>query len=672
MLRAATLALLLASATMQAQQIALDWATPTAPSITRVKTAPSGGCFSLGIGATGAVLQRFSSGGVLLWTRTLGAPVVFVLDLDVDGANNAYILLSLVSGQLDLDPGPGTTLVNPGRVCAKYNGNGQLEWGFSLENVTSNSEDYAAISVDDSGNLYVCGDMNSGTSDFDPGPGVNNLVVPPNSGGAFVARYRADGTLAFANLRTWPGGNGTCYDIAVMPNGSAFYVVQTLDDGGPLGSQVDVDPGPGVYNVFTDSKHVLRYDSLFNFQGHAYVTNGDLRMRAADDGALYMLAGPQAGFGVFASKFAGAGPALTQVYNTTLSNIGNMVLGDVAPDGQGGFLGMYTASCQNDRVYFFKMNVSGLPDFNGLPLTTSSTDCSLPRAKGFDLDGSTFYIGTVNQNYPIDFDPGPGLLELPTNNDDGVVARFDWCGGAPFDPIAINAVTQLCVGDTAIFAVDAFGDADGYAWTVSTGWDLLAGQGTDTITVALNGQVQGLVQVAATNSCGTSGTVSAPLTAGSAEVNAGPDVVICIGATTLLTATSPAADGHLWTPGNATTSFFEVAPTVTTLYTVTVENDGCLANDEVLVTVDPCLAIGEQAGTGVALWPVPVEAGTPLRVSGLPANAAVQVLTADGRLCPVGRTAVADALLLDTRDLATGSYVLRAPDGRSWPFLVVR
>ena len=127
---------------MTAQQISLDWATETVPANNRVKTASNGGVFALGTGDNSAVLQRLSESGTVQWTKTLSAPTLYAIDMDVDASDNIYIYVGFTTGQLDLDPGPNTTLVNPGKVYAKYNSNGQFQWGFSLENSTDLSEDY--------------------------------------------------------------------------------------------------------------------------------------------------------------------------------------------------------------------------------------------------------------------------------------------------------------------------------------------------------------------------------------------------------------------------------------------------------------------------------------------------------------------------------------------------
>lgn len=658
------------AAVLSAQQMTLDWATPTVPGIHRVKYATNGDVFSLGTGSNSAVIQRFSSTGNILWTRTLSAPTLYAIDMDVDGSDNVFIYVGFTTGQLDLDPGPNTALVDPGKVYAKYNGNGQYQWGFSVGNTTDLSEDYGGVSCDDAGNLYICGDLGQGTYDMDPGPGVSNIVVGTFSTGAFMARYRPDGSLAWADVRTWYGGFSSCRDIAVMRDGTSFYIVQALDNGGPLSSQIDVDPGPGTYNVYTETTNILRYDSAFTFMAQGYCGSGDLRLCADAAGSAYMMGGGT-GSSFAAVKYNQNGQALQQVYQTSLLSTGNLRLGDIAPDEQGGCLGSYSNNCTASYVRFYKMNVSGLVDFN-LSLY-SGTDCTLPGGKGFDLRGGNFVVGTYNQNYTIDFEPGAGVLNLPAvTSDDGVVAQYGWCSGAPYDPIAVEALTPVCANSEATFVVEGYGDASGYAWTLPVGWAVVSGEGTGELVVSTAGEGFGLLQVAAVNACGTSAPISGQFYVTDAQVNAGADQLICPGQSAQLIATTPNANSYLWEPGGATTASIEVTPSSTTTYTVTINSAGCLASDEITVVVDPCLGVSEAAAPLLRVSPVPVSSGAPLRVEGLGSARVLQVLGADGRVLEPVPGPAGDAVLVPTDGLAPGAYRLRLSDGRAVPFVVVR
>lgn len=90
-----------------------------------------------------------------------------------------------------------------------------------------------------------------------------------------------------------------------------------------------------------------------------------------------------------------------------------------------------------------------------------------------------------------------------------------------------------------------------------------------------------------------------------APVNAGPDVTICAGSSTTLTATTtaPNASSFTWTPTNGlatpNNASTVATPTSTTNYIVTLNyTDGCSSSDQVLVTVaaDPQAAVFPTTG----------------------------------------------------------------------------
>ena len=88
---------------------------------------------------------------------------------------------------------------------------------------------------------------------------------------------------------------------------------------------------------------------------------------------------------------------------------------------------------------------------------------------------------------------------------------------APAQPAAISGTTPVCPAITGLtYSIPAVTDATSYNWTVPTGWNITAGQGTISITVTAGAAGQnGNVSVTAINSCGTSTPRTLPVTVGS-------------------------------------------------------------------------------------------------------------------------------------------------------------
>ena len=92
----------------------------------------------------------------------------------------------------------------------------------------------------------------------------------------------------------------------------------------------------------------------------------------------------------------------------------------------------------------------------------------------------------------------------------------------------------------------------------------------------------------------SSGGGSAP------EVTLGPDITVCPGQVSTLTAdVDPSADSYAWSTGESTPSI-NVSPSVSTTYSVTVTNDGCIGRDTIEVIIDPNGVIAD-AGPDVSI-----------------------------------------------------------------------
>ncbi|MBX2825779.1 MAG: hypothetical protein KTR33_13685, partial [Gammaproteobacteria bacterium] len=106
------------------------------------------------------------------------------------------------------------------------------------------------------------------------------------------------------------------------------------------------------------------------------------------------------------------------------------------------------------------------------------------------------------------------------------------------------------------------------------------------------------VTVTDANNCTASASISINTQDGP-EVTAIDDETICEGATVNLTATVSGGTGSVstvWTPGDLTGTSVSVTPAVTTTYTVTsTDENGCIATDEVTITVDPAIVSGISA-----------------------------------------------------------------------------
>ena len=108
---------------------------------------------SAGAGSYDALIVKYNADGVIQWQRTLGASSTDAgLAIAVDGSGNVYVhgYAFLSSGSADF-------------LTVKYNTSGTLQWQRTLDNSSgvTNAIGYA-VSVDNSGNIYVGGGGASG------------------------------------------------------------------------------------------------------------------------------------------------------------------------------------------------------------------------------------------------------------------------------------------------------------------------------------------------------------------------------------------------------------------------------------------------------------------------------------------------------------------------------
>lgn len=147
---------------------------------------PSGGTFNLTAyqGEDGFVAEYMPSGGMVNAWSLEGLNDQSVRALATDDLGNIY-LLGQLSGEMDLDPGPGSfalqNLNGQDIFFAKWSGMGELRWGHGY---FGGYADFArSLAVNSATNeMYLCGNF-TGTVDFDFGPSTYNLTADANGDG---------------------------------------------------------------------------------------------------------------------------------------------------------------------------------------------------------------------------------------------------------------------------------------------------------------------------------------------------------------------------------------------------------------------------------------------------------------------------------------------------------
>ena len=380
-----------------------------------------------------------------------------ISDIATDAAGDVYVAGSFTSSA-DFDPGSGitalTSLGNADGFLAKYSPPGHLIWvsrlgGTAAETVTS-------LARDASGNLYVGGGF-SGSTDFDPGPGLQVLNSVGGQDG-YVAKYSATGDLIWVR-RFGGSGSDEINDVTVDAAGNVYA-------GGVFAGQANALPTPGPtivsdgsasdgFVLALDAAGAVRWalpvggpeedkvSAVTVTSGGTLTIAGTFRNSAnfARNATAVSLAS-QGNADAFLASYSGAG-VLQWARDIGGINEETIPLGGLSLDAQNGtaLLGQFAGSADFDPGpgTVSKSSISAADlflaryDANGnfvSVLTLGGQGSITGNRAVVDQDGSVLLTGWFSGS--LDFDPGAGTTSLNSLGQAGAtdvfVARYSSTG----------------------------------------------------------------------------------------------------------------------------------------------------------------------------------------------------------------------------------------------------
>ena len=382
-------------------------------------------------------VARYDTAGNLVWARGFASTgSISLRHLDLDPAGNVYVGGSF-SATLDADPGVGVVNLSSNgltdAVVIKLDAAGDFLWARHWGG--SSSDGVEGVAVDGSGGL-IAGGFFLNSVDFDPGPG-NASASSNGSSDGFVSRFDVNGD--FTGVWTF-GGFGADRALRVAPDGAGGSVI-----AGTYEFTVDFDPGAGVQNfgaAGASDVFLLRldsngaFDSLRSLGGSSIELLTDMRL---DDAGAVHLSGYFAGSADFdpgpgtlllnssgsADAFvckidvagnldwarAFGGPGFDFPAALSVASDGRVLAGGTFEDSvdfdPGPGISNVTATGNQPDGFLSEFDVNG--DFLNVDiLAGSSADDVL--ALDFDAADRLFVSGRFSGT--VDFDPGPGLVQL--------------------------------------------------------------------------------------------------------------------------------------------------------------------------------------------------------------------------------------------------------------------
>ncbi|HEX7846248.1 MAG TPA: SBBP repeat-containing protein [Chitinophagaceae bacterium] len=195
-------------------------------------------------GGSDIFISKLDGNGNHVWTKQCGGiDYEYGHSIKLDPSGNIYVT-GLFSGIADFDPGPGIlNLTQTGagfeNFVLRLDANGNLLWAANAGGGIGSSSS-PAIAVDNAGNAYIAG-MFTGTYDFNPGPGVNNLSSPVGRD-FFILKLAANGGFSWVRHMNGSSADDFANNITLDASGNVLII-------GGFQNTVDFDPGTAVYNL---------------------------------------------------------------------------------------------------------------------------------------------------------------------------------------------------------------------------------------------------------------------------------------------------------------------------------------------------------------------------------------------------------------------------------------
>jgi hypothetical protein len=560
---------------------------------------PGPGVFNLtSAGAQDVYVVKLDAAKNFIWAVKVGGTQQdFAYALRV--YNGSVYVAGYFRGTVDFNPGPGVdSLVSAGGediFVLKLDTASSFVWVKQIGGATNDVAE--KMTMDDSGNILVCGQF-EGTVDFDPGPGVQN-IVSASTADAYILKLDSGGSY------TWAGHFGNnqgqiASDIVTDASGDIYLT-------GEFYGTTDFDPGNNVFNMsttgFNGNIFVLKWTSAGNFvwavnmgnssggdqgivievdqSGNPIVAGSYFGTVDFDPGPnVYNLSAVGTGTDIFLLKLSSSngsllfaksmgGPSYEQPYAIDLNADGDIFIGgffsstaDFDPDA-----GVYnlTGNGLASDIFLTQYDTSGqLIWAAGL----GSTDTDFMR--GLTCHGNDVYCSGVFA-FTVDFDPGAGIdtLNSFSNSSDAFLLKMGFCA-----TVQSGQVVSLCPGDS-IFAGGNF--------------QLLPGIYVDSLTSSMG--------------CDSIVTSTVQYTY---LLDIGSDIDTCEGTPVVLDAVIPGAL-YLWDTGDTTKT---IQADTAGMYSVTVSYNGCIQHDSITVNFNPLPSIDLGNDTTICINnPLIIDAG---------------------------------------------------------------
>jgi len=593
-----------------------------------------------------AFLVKFDLNGNRIWATYYGGPSTEnAQEIAIDNAGNVYLSGVTQSNSGIASGGYQNTYGGvQDAFLVKFNSSGSRMWATYFGG--SQSDAGNSVFTDNSGNVYLAG--NTASSGICSGGFDNSLS---GTSDAFLVKFNTNGGHLWSTY--YGGANSEVgMDLAVDLNDDIYFSGHTNSSSG-ISSSGFQSTLAGAYDGF-----IVKFNSSGNRLWATYYggtdTESNLYVTTDNLGKVYV-SGYTASTGSIASGgFSNTFNGVIDAFLVRFSSSGareiatyfggsnNEVPGRPSVDQNGSlYLSGYTESTSNISSGGYQNSFGG--GTNDAFLVKFNTCSSAPVSPGTISGTSTICSGTTN-TYSISPVAGANSYTwtLPsgwtgtsttssitatssTTSGNIIVTANNACGSSvvatlpitvnsiPAAPSSVSGNTSVCQGSTNAYSVSSDPSATSYSWTLPGGW---SGSSTTNSITTTAGSAGGNISVSASNSCGTSPSISAVVSV-STTAPATPGAIsgsssICSGtSTTYSVAAVPGATSYIWSipagwTGTSTTNSITVTDNGTGGVISVFAQNACGNSSSSTLTVAVSTAIPSNPGsitgnTGVCL-----------------------------------------------------------------------
>ncbi len=360
------------------------------------------------------LLMKLAPDGTLDFAENLGAPTT--------PPSNKPSAIAL--------DGQGHLLLTWGGNIASYNLDGSSRWAETIGGLAN------AITADPAGNILVTGSF-SGTTNFDPGPGVYNLTGSDSGTDIFALKLDQSGNFLWAKgmLQTSSTSNGNYgSSVSTDPAGNVYLA-------GAYSGTVNFDPGSGSFTLTPPidaneypSGFVMKLDSSGNFSwaeapgdnvfsdnvtvdssGQVFVS-GTIHAKFAVVNPILLPTGPPVILphdGIFVMRLDSLGE-LQGVRESSISGIASPNGISVAPSGSVAIVGTYSTGEIFGSTDLPQLTYGAGPTLASYfvaatsPIPNAPTGAALTQIEGGSSRTPSFLVSGVAPDTLVTLFNGPG------------------------------------------------------------------------------------------------------------------------------------------------------------------------------------------------------------------------------------------------------------------------